>query len=617
MKKRLLSLLLCAIMLLSLLPTATFADSGKLVMRLAVSSVNGESEVTEVKAGDTITVDLIIDENPNLGGLALQFLTKGALTLQKIEAVSGTPFASNFAATNETKTITWYVNEDIYATGPAMRLTFKVDESATGELSIDARPDEDLEDNISHYTDASLGEIEPVPYTITPCTITVAGGGENPNVPVTGVTLDKTTLELTEGQEEQLTATVVPETATTRTVKWTSDSEQVTVDENGKVKALYYTAGSTGKATVTVTTDDGKYTATCEVTVKHADMQKVGEQPASCTGAGQKAHWFCDRCGLYYLIGDNDTVGEETTADKVTIAAKGHAEVLNKTDAIPATCTTGGNDAYWTCPDCGAMFKDANGSEPTDEESVKTPANGHTWSSEWIKDADNHWHECTVCHVEKPDTEKPHSWVVVKKDPNAEGSYEENSPTHKVQCSVCGELKDEAHEGDDIPTTWNPGNEGYHWQEYGCGTIMNKEFHTWDTGKVTKAATCTEKGERTYTCSKCGRTKTEENIPALGHEMTKVAAKAATCTEDGNNEYYVCSRCNGVFKDALGETATTVKNETLTALGHDFGGVWISDGEDGHYQLCRRAGCDAPSRTALTPRLPAMRRQTASMGAAM
>ena len=605
-----------------------------------------------------------------------------------------------------------------------MRLTFKVDESATGELSIDARPDEDLEDNISHYTDASLGEIEPVPYTITPCTITVAGGGENPNVPVTGVTLDKTTLELTEGQEEQLTATVVPETATTRTVKWTSDSEQVTVDENGKVKALYYTAGSTGKATVTVTTDDGGHTAVCEVTVQHANLQKVGKQPASCTGAGQKAHWFCNCCGLYYLIGDNDTVGEETTSDKVIIPASPHT--LEPVAEKAATCTTGGNVAYWKCSVCGAMFKDANGSEPTNEESVKTPANGHSYSSEWSKDANNHWHECTACHEKEPGTENPHDWkVVVKKD------YAEGSPTHEVQCSVCGALKNEDHKGDDITTAWEH-DKDHHWNVYGCGTIMNKSAHDWDGGVVTRQPTCTREGEKTYTCGTCGETKTEavakaphtlqktdakaatctedgnaeyytcqtcgkffsdaagdkeitkadwfkeklghkytdeslrvtwdedgksahieltcangcgtpwekdvtlnngitaavktsatctevgtttytakvtnpttrkdltaakdvQDIPALGHDMTQVAAKAATCTEDGNNEYYVCKRCKGVFKDALGNTMTTVEDETIKAPGtHDFGGAWFDSG-DGHYRKCRRAGCDAKS----------------------
>ena len=731
MKKRLLSLLLCAIMLLSLLPTATFADSGKLVMRLAVSSVNGESEVTEVKAGDTITVDLIIDENPNLGGLALQFLTKGALTLQKIEAVSGTPFASNFAATNETKTITWYVNEDIYATGPAMRLTFKVDESATGELSIDARPDEDLEDNISHYTDASLGEIEPVPYTITPCTITVAGGGENPNVPVTGVTLSgegltseegKYALLINEGDTATLTATVDPENATDKTVTWSAD-EGITVN-NGVITTQIGTLGK-----FIVTAKAGEQTAVCEVTVQHGKLTYKPGEAASCTKEGHQAYWFCDTCKHYYTD-VNGAPGEETAADKVIIPTLPHT--LEPVAEKAATCTTGGNVAYWKCSVCGAMFEDANGDVPTDEESVKTPANGHTWSSEWIKDADNHWHECTVCHVKKPDTEKPHSWVVVKKNPNAEGSYAEGSPTHEVQCSVCGELKNEDHKGDDIPTTWNPGNEGYHWQEYGCGTIMNKESHTWDTGKVTKAATCTEKGETTYTCNKCGRTKTEDtqmlphttvkteakaatctedgnaeyytcqtcgkffsdaagdkeitkadwfkeklghkytdeslrvtwggdgksahirltcangcgkpweedvtldngitaavktpaactevgtttytakvtnpttgkdltaakdvqDIPAMGHDMTQVAAKAATCTEDGNNEYYVCKRCNNVFKDALGNTMTTVEDETIKAPGtHDFGDAWFDSG-DGHYRKCRRTGCDAKS----------------------
>lgn len=609
-----------------------------------------------------------------------------------------------------------------------MRLTFKVDESATGELSIDARPDEDLEDNISHYTDASLGEIEPVPYTITPCTITVAGGGENPNVPVTGVTLDKTTLELTEGQEEQLTATVVPETATTRTVKWTSDSEQVTVDENGKVKALYYTAGSTGKATVTVTTDDGGHTAVCEVTVQHANLQKVGKQPASCTGAGQKAHWFCNCCGLYYLIGDNDTVGEETTSDKVIIPASPHT--LEPVAEKAATCTTGGNNAYWTCSACGKAFKDANGSQPTTVEAETLDALGHDYTVTGHDDT-NHWKACSRCNEKDASSVAAHTLVVVVKK-----TYADGSPTHEVQCSVCAYNTERAHEADegDVKNEWKHDGEN-HWHVYGCGTIMNKESHTWDTGKVTKAATCTEKGETTYTCSKCGETKTEEDIPAkghakvlkktdaipatcttggndaywtcpdcgtyfsdeggknviekdswikeklghkytdeslsvtwdedgksahirltcangcgkpweedvtldngitaavktpatctevgtttytakvtnpttgkdltaakdvqdipaLGHDMTQVAAKAATCTEDGNNEYYVCKRCNNVFKDALGNDSTTVEAETIKAPGtHDFRDAWF-DGGDGHYQKCQRAGCDAKS----------------------
>ena len=375
-----------------------------------------------------------------------------------------------------------------------------------------------------------------MPYTITPCTITVAGGGENPNVPVTGVTLDKTTLELTEGQEEQLTATVDPKTATTRTVKWTSNSEQVTVDENGKVKALNYTAGSTGKATITVTTDDGAYTATCEVTVKHANLQKVGEQPASCTKEGHQAYWFCDTCGLYYLIGDNDTVGEETTEEALKTDALGHD--MTQVPGTPASCTKGGSNGYFVCNRCNGVFKDVKGTEPTTAEGEAIGPLGHAWNETYNYSATHHWIECGRCGDPKEGTSEEHTLVVVKK------TYADGSTTHEVKCSVCDYTTERAHELDegDVSDTWKHDKDN-HWHVYGCGTIMNKESHTWDDGVTTTQPTCTEKGETTYTCSKCGRTKTL----------------------------------------------------TLTALGHDFGDAWISDGEDGHYQLCQRESCGAKS----------------------
>ena len=724
MMKKTLSLLLALLMVLSLLPTAAFADTNDFSAKFSVVGVkaaNGDEKTEDnIGAGDIVTVAFVIEKNPGTGAFQFQLsFDKSKLLLKKLVAagdISGYSVLGNTKVDSEKYGMfSGDADEDTTETGALANLTFEVlDTVAGGEiLTIDVE-------------DASMkvGTVDgdPVPATITPCTITVAGGGENPNVPVTGVTLDKTTLELTEGQEEQLTATVVPETATTRTVKWTSDSEQVTVDENGKVKALYYTAGSTGKATVTVTTDDGGYTAVCKVTVKHANLQKVGEQPASCTEAGQKAHWFCDRCGLHYLIGDNDTVGEETAS--VIIPKLPHT--LTQVAEKAATCTTGGNVAYWKCSVCGAMFKDANGSEPTNEEGVKTPANGHSYSSEWSKDENNHWHECTACHEKEPNTEKPHDWkVVVKKD------YAEDSTTHEVQCSVCGALKNEAHKGDDITTAWEH-DKDHHWNVYGCGTIMNKSAHDWDGGVVTRQPTCTREGEKTYTCGTCGETKTEavakaphtlqktdakaatctedgnvaywkcsvcgkffsdaagdkeitkadwfkeklghkytdeslsvtwggdgksahieltcangcgtpweedvtldngitaavktpatctevgtttytakvtnpttgkdltaakdvQDLSALGHDMTQVAAKAATCTENGNNEYYVCKRCNNVFKDELGKTATTVEAETIKAPGtHDFGGAWFDSG-DGHYQKCQRTGCDAKS----------------------
>ena len=90
------------------------------------------------------------------------------------------------------------------------------------------------------------------------CEVTV-----NANVyPVIGVTLDKTSATLTEGDEVTLTATVNPDNATNKNITWSSSDNTVASVSNGKVTAL-----KTGKATITVKTDDGGKTATCEVTV--------------------------------------------------------------------------------------------------------------------------------------------------------------------------------------------------------------------------------------------------------------------------------------------------------------------------------------------------------------
>jgi uncharacterized protein YjdB len=105
------------------------------------------------------------------------------------------------------------------------------------------------------------------------CSVTVK---EAANVPVTSVSLDKTTLELTEGETAQLTATVLPDNATNKAVTWsTSNASIATVDANGLVTAV-----SAGTATITVTTEDGSKTATCEVTVT-AQTYNISVTPAT------------------------------------------------------------------------------------------------------------------------------------------------------------------------------------------------------------------------------------------------------------------------------------------------------------------------------------------------
>ena len=85
------------------------------------------------------------------------------------------------------------------------------------------------------------------------------------SIPVTGVTVAPTTLEMTVGDDPvALKATVAPDNASNKNVTWKSSDESVaTVDADGKVSAV-----AAGSATITVTTEDGEKSATCTITVK-------------------------------------------------------------------------------------------------------------------------------------------------------------------------------------------------------------------------------------------------------------------------------------------------------------------------------------------------------------
>ena len=84
------------------------------------------------------------------------------------------------------------------------------------------------------------------------------------NIPVQSVSLDKTSLGLTEGKTAQLNATVVPDNATNKAVTWTSSNPSVARVENGVVTAV-----SAGTATITAAAADGSgKSATCAVTVE-------------------------------------------------------------------------------------------------------------------------------------------------------------------------------------------------------------------------------------------------------------------------------------------------------------------------------------------------------------
>ena len=129
----------------------------------------------------------------------------------------------------------------------------------------------------------------------------------------------------------------------------------------------------------------------------------------------------------------------------------------------------------------------------------------------------------------------------------------------KFTCSICGDEKTEkvsatGHRHTEIrnkkeATCKETGYSGDTWCK-DCGkkilsgqAIAKTENHSWDAGKVTTKATCTEEGEKTFTCSICGDKKTEK-VSATGHQHTEIRnKKEATCKEEGYSGDTWCKDC--------------------------------------------------------------------------
>lgn len=99
------------------------------------------------------------------------------------------------------------------------------------------------------------------------CTVTFKKAA----VGVTGVTLDRTELTLPDGTSAQLTATVTPSKANNKVVIWESSDPSIATVEGGRVTAV-----APGDAVITATTEDGGFTAQCQVFVR-ADMVKLNK----------------------------------------------------------------------------------------------------------------------------------------------------------------------------------------------------------------------------------------------------------------------------------------------------------------------------------------------------
>ena len=126
--------------------------------------------------------------------------------------------------------------------------------------------------NNSSVATVDNGKVTAIKAGSATITVTSIDGGKTATCEVTvnakiisveSVTLDKSSLELTEGDKATLVATVKPENATNKNVTWSSSDESVATVSNGEVTAV-----KAGTAKITVKTEDGAKTAECSVTIK-------------------------------------------------------------------------------------------------------------------------------------------------------------------------------------------------------------------------------------------------------------------------------------------------------------------------------------------------------------
>ena len=274
---------------------------------------------------------------------------------------------------------------------------------------------------------------------------------------------------------------------------------------------------------------------------------------ATCEEKGEKAY-TCANCG--------NTKAEE-------IPATGHAEV--KDEAVEATCEKDGLTEGSHCSVCGKVL----------EEQKAVLATGHSWNAGEItkkatcEEVGVKTYTCANCGNTKTE-DIPATGHTEVKDAAVEATCEKSGLTEGSHCSVCEkvleaqkiipatghtEVKDEAVEA----TCEKDGlTEGSHCSV--CKKVLKAQEtipatgHKWNTGEITKEATCEEKGVKTYTCANCEKIRTEE-IPATGHTEVKDEAVAATCEKDGLTEGSHCSVCKKVLK----------AQETIPSTGHKFG----------------------------------------------
>ena len=355
-----------------------------------------------------------------------------------------------------------------------------------------------------------------------------------------------------------------------------------------------------------------------------------------------------------WVVESGNTTLEDANSETTTFIMPDSEVSVKATYTIPHTHTYDQEiqkpETLKSAADCtndAVYFKSCSCGEISTTETFTAAGTqlGHAWASDWSKDTDNHWKECSRCHEKKDeaahdygsdnicdtcgyDKTVPHTHnltLVPAKAPTCT----EKGTTAYYTCDGCDKWFEDATGASEITdktsvilaatghsaSDWKSDNTD-HWKEctvVGCGVIIegSKAAHTAGEWIIDTPATATTSGSKHKECTVCGYTMATETIPATGGgEHTH--SYGSEWKNDADNHWHECS-C-GDKKDTAAHTAGewiidtpatattsgskhkectvcgyTMATETISATGgehtHSYGSDWKNDATN-HWHEC-------------------------------